>query len=71
MTREVVRNLRSEQTHLADIDRSSGAVIFGKPYRKPPVDTQALCGVKISDGVVMREGTKTKCRACLHIGSKT
>lgn len=68
MGREVVRNLRSEMTHLADIDRSSGAIIFGKPYRKPPTDTKALCGVTISDGVVMREGSTLKCRACKHVG---
>jgi hypothetical protein len=62
--RVIVRNLASNATHVADVESTSASVIFGATYQKPPVDTRAICGVKISDGVVMRDDTKIRCRTC-------
>lgn len=67
---EIVRNMGSAKTHLADIDRTDAALMAGAVYRKPPEDTQALCGVRIWDGVVMRPGSRMKCQACTYINSK-
>ena len=68
--RVVVRNFGSSKTHLADVTSTSGGLAFGKPYRKPPSSTRALCGVRIIDGVVMQEGTRLKCSACLYFNDK-
>lgn len=65
--RVIVRNLKSNMTHLADVESTSGAVVFGVPYRQPPADTRALCGVHIRDGVVMQTGTKVRCSACRYL----
>jgi hypothetical protein len=65
--KEVVRNMKSNATHLAEFDRTIAAVMFGAAYRMPPTDTVAYCGVRIKDGVVMRPGTKVKCNACRHL----
>jgi hypothetical protein len=64
---EPVRNMRSNMTHLTDVESTTAGVSFGVVYRKPPTDTKAFCGVAIRDGVVMQPGTKVKCRACLHV----
>ena len=69
--REVVRNLKSDHTHIADVTYTRTAFVFGKQYRQPdPSTTRALCGVRIIDGVVMREGTKVRCRACRFVDGK-
>lgn len=65
--REIVRNLGSNMTHLADVKSTTAAVLFGSVYRKPPAGTQALCGVRIRNGVVMQSGTTVKCPACRHV----
>lgn len=62
--REVVRNFGANVTHLADVESTAASIAFGATYRKPPEDTVTLCKVRIRDGVVMREGTKVKCRTC-------
>ena len=51
-------------THLADVDSTTAAVVFSSIYRKPPDDTVSLCGTHITNGVVMQEGTKVRCRFC-------
>lgn len=67
MSREVVRNIGSNKTHVADVESSTMGSLIGKPYRRPDRATRALCGVSISDGVVMREGTKVRCSPCRYL----
>lgn len=64
MSRRVVRNMGAEVTHLADLEGTLAAFFAGAAYRRPIPGTIALCGVAIKDGVVMREGSRVKCRAC-------
>lgn len=69
LEQKVVRNLGSERTHVAGIDRekTTQAVWLGSTYTQPYPDTRALCGVRITDGVVMLPGTKVKCPACRYL----
>jgi hypothetical protein len=62
--REIVRSFKSERTHLADVESTQAAVAFGATYRRPPVGTKAICGVRIVDGVVMQAGATVKCPTC-------
>lgn len=70
MSRQVVRNYRHEMTHIAEVTAVTAAVAFGHHYSKPAVDTRALCGVHIRDGIVMREGTKVKCSSCRYLAAQ-
>lgn len=68
--REIVRSFKSDNTHLADIESTTAAVAFGATYRRPPLGTKAICGVRIRDGVVMQTGTKVKCKTCRVLDEK-
>lgn len=68
--RVVVRRYASDQTHMADVEKTDARVMFGVPYRHPPEDTKALCGCTISNGVVMQEGCKVRCHACRAINRR-
>lgn len=70
MTPEVVRNMRSEKTHLAEVERYTLEESFGVEYKRPSLFTVALCGVAIDDGVVMRPGSVVRCGPCRHIYGK-
>lgn len=63
MSREIVRNFKSERTHVADVESEREAVAFGRTYRKPDKSTRALCGVAIADGVIMKSSI-VKCPTC-------
>lgn len=68
MSREVVRRFKSDTTHVADVDVDRITIgHFIQDYRRPADGTVALCGVKIKDGVIMREGSSVRCRACRHL----
>ena len=64
MSREVVRNFGCEKTHLADVESETVAVAFARAYRHPDPSTKALCGVKINEGVIMLEGSVSRCKTC-------
>ena len=66
--RVIVRNMGSNKTHLADVERTIPARLFGAAYHMPDPETRALCGVRINDGVVMQVGTRLLCGPCKHIG---
>jgi hypothetical protein len=66
----VVRNFGSERTHLMRPTSISHAVVFGKDYRRPD-DGPALCGVRITDGVVMRDGSNLKCPTCRYAAASS
>lgn len=70
MSQQIVRNLYSNETHLADVGATTAATQFGAVYRQPPTDTRAFCGVHISNGVVMRAGSKVRCSACHYLGEQ-
>jgi hypothetical protein len=65
VSRYVTREFGFEVTHLIDTDRTDAAVKFGAPYRR--VDGEAVCGKTLTDGVVMPDGYKVKCRVCRKI----
>lgn len=68
MTKQVVRELYEQQTHLANVTQTHAAVQFGATYRMPdPASTRTFCDKPVKDGVVMREGTKVRCRVCRWI----
>lgn len=69
--REIVRSFKSDRTHLADVESTTAAVAFGATYRRPPVGTKAICGVRIVDGVVMQTGSKVRCPTCKILGEVT
>ena len=62
----VVRRLSSDKTHVMRVGSMTDATVFGASYKRP-VDGWAECGVEITDGVVMRPGTKTRCVACRRL----
>lgn len=68
MAREVVRRLGADRTHVADVDKTTEVVGFGKPYRTPWPGVRALCGVFLATGsVVMQSGSTIRCPACRHL----
>ena len=62
----VVRNLRSDRTHVMHITRTTTERIFGVQYQRPSAD-KAACGVLIGEGVVMRAGATVTCGPCAHV----
>lgn len=66
----VVRRLGSNKTHVAKVEIAFKGKVFGASYLDPGAVT-AACGVKIHDGVIMRPGTKTKCRTCVYLTGVT
>lgn len=67
----VVRRLGSDRTHVARIGQVWRAH-FVADYWAPVDGTQAACGVRIpEEGVIMRTGTKVRCRACAHLTGVT
>ncbi len=62
----VVRRLASDKTHVMVVRETINGWLFGRPY-KIPVGGLAACGVAITNGVIMRPGTVTKCRTCVHL----
>lgn len=64
MARSVVRNLAANETHIANVTETHRAVSFGVAYDMPTPTTRALCGVHITDGVVMQPSTRVLCTAC-------
>lgn len=68
--REIVRNFKAERTHLADVEQSVITMAFGATYRTPDPSTVALCGVKITDGVIMQTGTSVRCPTCRFADKK-
>lgn len=66
----VVRNLGSNKTHVAHV-RGARTAWFIRPYWSPNELDQTVmaCGVTFRrpiDVVIMRTGTKVRCRACVH-----
>lgn len=64
MSREVVRRLAADKTHLADVEGETRSSFAGREYRRPFDGTKTLCGVKITNGVIMREGVPSRCVTC-------
>lgn len=62
----VVRRMRSDRTHVMRVGSMSTAMMFGATYKKPG-EGWAECGVWITDGVVMQEGSKTRCVTCRRL----
>lgn len=60
---KIVRNLTANATHLMNVVDTHRGVSHGVGYDRPDRGS-ALCGRLIDDGVVMREGTKVRCRVC-------
>lgn len=54
----------AEKTHLADVERETVSSWMGSAYRRPEDGTRTLCGVKITNGVIMREGSVSRCETC-------
>jgi hypothetical protein len=72
MSREIVRRMASDRTHVADVEETVERMeFFGRPYRAPAQDVRALCGVlcRTTETVIMREGSTVKCPACRYLGN--
>lgn len=64
---QIVRRMKSDMTHYAVVPATEERTFAGATYLAPDPGVQALCGVFILDGVVMRPETKVRCSACKHI----
>lgn len=64
--RKTVRNFKSNATHLADLNEKQivPAHAFGASYTAPVASAKTLCGVVLSDGVVMHSTVGVTCKTC-------
>lgn len=68
----VVRRIKSNTTHVADIGQVWRARMLGADYWAITGGARARCGVRLeATSVIMQTGTTVRCRACVHLTGLT